>query len=86
MAVRENICLNYLFKVKVNLISTCCMCECVCTCLCMCVVCVCDSRAQNSSGDRKCEQVNPLLAGLERHMEVSRPVVVLDARYLTDSA
>nr|XP_046258321.1 mucin-12 isoform X3 [Scatophagus argus] len=33
-----------------------------------------------SSGDRKCEQVNPLLAGLEHHMDVSRPLVVLDTR------
>ncbi|XP_035518808.1 uncharacterized protein tacc2 isoform X2 [Morone saxatilis] len=35
---------------------------------------------QNSSGDRKCEQVNPLLAGPQHHMEVSQPVVVLDTR------
>ncbi|XP_035518809.1 uncharacterized protein tacc2 isoform X3 [Morone saxatilis] len=37
-------------------------------------------RTQNSSGDRKCEQVNPLLAGPQHHMEVSQPVVVLDTR------
>ncbi|XP_026164388.1 uncharacterized protein tacc2 isoform X2 [Mastacembelus armatus] len=34
----------------------------------------------NNSGERKCEQVNPLLAGLQHHMEVSRPLVVLDKR------
>ncbi|XP_078016748.1 uncharacterized protein tacc2 isoform X5 [Epinephelus lanceolatus] len=36
--------------------------------------------AQTSSGERTCEQVNPLLAGLQSHMEVSRPLVVLDSR------
>ncbi|XP_071337323.1 transforming acidic coiled-coil-containing protein 2 isoform X3 [Trachinotus anak] len=36
--------------------------------------------AQTSSGERKCEQVNPLLAGLQHHMEVSGPLVVLDTR------
>ncbi|XP_029305682.1 uncharacterized protein tacc2 [Cottoperca gobio] len=36
-------------------------------------------RAQTSSGERKCEQVNPLLAGLQHHTEV-RPLVVLDKR------
>ncbi|XP_044228679.1 uncharacterized protein tacc2 isoform X2 [Thunnus albacares] len=35
---------------------------------------------QTSSDERKCEQVNPLLAGLQHHMEVSRPLVVLDTR------
>ncbi|XP_054874886.1 uncharacterized protein tacc2 isoform X5 [Amphiprion ocellaris] len=35
---------------------------------------------QTSSGEQKCEQVNPLLAGLQNHMEVSRPLVVLDKR------
>nr|XP_020458885.1 uncharacterized protein LOC109961923 isoform X9 [Monopterus albus] len=34
--------------------------------------------AQTSSGERKCEQMNPLLAGLQHHTDVSRPLVVLD--------
>ncbi|XP_047458215.1 mucin-17 isoform X4 [Mugil cephalus] len=33
-----------------------------------------------SSGEGKCEQVNPLLAGLQHHMEVSGPPVVPDPR------
>ncbi|TDH01112.1 hypothetical protein EPR50_G00176890 [Perca flavescens] len=36
--------------------------------------------AQTSSGKRKCKQVDPLLAGLQHHTEVSPPPVVLDAR------
>ncbi|XP_077960220.1 uncharacterized protein tacc2 isoform X8 [Gasterosteus aculeatus] len=36
-------------------------------------------RAQSSSGERKCEQGNPLLAGLQPHMD-SRPQGVIDAR------
>ncbi|XP_023281483.1 uncharacterized protein LOC111669427 isoform X1 [Seriola lalandi dorsalis] len=36
--------------------------------------------AKTSSGERKCEQVNPLLAGLQHHMEVGRPLVVLETR------
>ncbi|XP_042358545.1 uncharacterized protein LOC121954875 [Plectropomus leopardus] len=36
--------------------------------------------AQRSSGERTCEQVNPLLAGLQHRMEVSGPLVVLDTR------
>ena len=46
------------------------MCECVC-------------RTQNRSDERKCEQVNPLLAGLQHQMEASQPLVVLDTRYLS---
>lgn len=84
MASREQICTNYSVKVKVNLILICC--ECVCACLCTCVVWVCVSRAQTSSGKRKCKQVDPLLAGPQHHTEVSRPPVVLDARYHIDSA
>ncbi|XP_069001077.1 microtubule-associated protein futsch [Embiotoca jacksoni] len=37
-------------------------------------------RTQTSSGERKCEQVNPLLAGLQHHTEVSGPLLVLDTR------
>ncbi|XP_010779900.1 uncharacterized protein isoform X2 [Notothenia coriiceps] len=36
--------------------------------------------AQTSSAEGKCEQVNPLLAGLQQHHEVSPPRVVLDKR------
>lgn len=43
------------------------------------------SRAQSSSGERKCEQGNPLLAGLQPHMD-SRPPGVIDARYQGDKA
>ncbi|XP_040906463.1 uncharacterized protein tacc2 isoform X4 [Toxotes jaculatrix] len=39
-----------------------------------------ESSLGTSSGERKCEQVNPLLAGLQHHMEVSRPLVILDTR------
>ncbi|XP_061601249.1 microtubule-associated protein futsch isoform X3 [Cololabis saira] len=35
---------------------------------------------QTSAGEKKCEQVNPLLVGLQHHVEVSRPPVVVDAR------
>lgn len=86
MAVREQICLNYSVKVRVNLILMCCMCECVYVSVYVCVVYVCDSKTQSSSGDRKCEQVNPLLVGLHHHMEGSQPPVVQDTRYCTDWA
>ncbi|XP_004556144.3 uncharacterized protein tacc2 isoform X1 [Maylandia zebra] len=36
--------------------------------------------AKTSSGDRKCEQVNPLLAGLQHHIEVSQPLLFQDTR------
>ncbi|XP_042070963.1 microtubule-associated protein futsch isoform X6 [Haplochromis burtoni] len=36
--------------------------------------------AKTSSGDRKCEQVNPLLAGLQHHIEVSQPLLFQDSR------
>ncbi|XP_019726049.1 uncharacterized protein tacc2 isoform X3 [Hippocampus comes] len=35
---------------------------------------------QSSTAEGSCEQVNPLLAGLQHHMEVSHPLVVLDGR------
>ncbi|XP_008281687.1 microtubule-associated protein futsch isoform X2 [Stegastes partitus] len=34
----------------------------------------------SSSGEQKCEQMNPLLAGLQNHTEVSQPLAVLDKR------
>lgn len=84
MVERGQICTDYSPKVKGNVILICCMCECVCTwlCVCLCVL----SRTQTSSGERKCEQVNPLLAGLQHHMEISRPLVSLDTRYHLDWA
>lgn len=84
MVGRGQICTDYSPKVKGNVILICCMCECVCTwlCVCLCVL----SRTQTSSGERKCEQVNPLLAGLQHHMEISRPLVSLDTRYHLDWA
>lgn len=33
------------------------------------------------SEKRKCEQVNPLVVGLQHHMEVSPPLVAPDKRY-----
>ncbi|KAG7230001.1 hypothetical protein INR49_009721, partial [Caranx melampygus] len=36
--------------------------------------------AHTSSGERKSEQVNPLLVGLQHHMDVGRPLVVLETR------
>lgn len=50
----------------------CCLCECVWLFV---------SRAQTSSGEQECEQVNTLLVGLQHHMEVGRPPVVVDTRY-----
>lgn len=44
---------------------------------CDCVSCV----AQTSSGERECEQVNPLLAALQDHTEVSQPLVIFNTRY-----
>lgn len=38
-------------------------------------------RAEISSEEQKHEQVNPLLAGLQHHMEVCQPLVLLDTRY-----
>lgn len=73
MTVQVQICTNNSVKVEANLILICCMCECMC-------------RIQTSSGERKCEQVNPLLVGLQHHMEVSQPLVVLDTRYHIDLA
>ncbi|XP_072293518.1 uncharacterized protein tacc2 isoform X3 [Eucyclogobius newberryi] len=35
---------------------------------------------QTSSGQRQCEQVNPLLVGLQHHMEATQPMVVVDTR------
>lgn len=80
MGVREQICMSDSVKVKVNLILICCMCERVCVCVCVRVWCGFVGRTQTSSDERKCEQVNPLLAGLRHHMEV------LDTRYHMDSA
>ncbi|XP_033835783.2 uncharacterized protein tacc2 isoform X3 [Periophthalmus magnuspinnatus] len=35
---------------------------------------------QTSSDQRQCEQVNPLLVGLQHHMEAGQPIVVVDMR------
>lgn len=40
-------------------------------------------RTRASSGERKCEEVNPLLAGLQHRTEASQPPV-LNARYHVD--
>lgn len=86
MAVREQICLNYSVKVKVNRMLICCTYKCECMRLCPCVWCGFVGRTQTSSGERKCEQVRPLLAGVQHHMEIRQQLVVLDTRYHTDSA
>lgn len=80
MGVREQICMNDSVKLKVNLILICCMCERVCVCVCVHVWCGFVGRTQTSSDERKCEQVDPLLAGPRHHMEV------LDTRYHMESA
>lgn len=78
MALSEKIYLSYSAKVRANLILSYCVSDCVYLWVCV--------RAQSSSGGRKCEQGNPLLAGLQHHMEVSQPLVFLEARYHVASA
>lgn len=71
LVINNTICASYPEE-KVNSIM-------ICVCL-PCLLYGPVSRAHSGSDGKKCELVNPLLVGLQHHMDVGGPLQVLDRR------